>query len=222
MVTVAVAVVASHLAFATPIDATDNVAAATDTTTAKPADKPKSSSSSSSSSSNDERKGNAPTIELKEAGASSTPQGKSFGVGIQLGYPSAVTVKYMLRPDQGIVAGLGGLTGFNYAVGALELHVDYVWHPNVITSGDQYAVTWYIGAGGTVVVFGYPTNQIPIGIEYNYYPTSVWLGARMPIGLNVALAQLPFEVYLEADPQLLVFPGIGFGMGAAIGGRAYF
>lgn len=214
--------VAMHLAFAAQLAPSDDVAA----DTAKPGDtKPgdaKPADSTKKSTSSDEHHGNAPGVDLKEAGASSTPQGKTFGVGIQLGYPSAVTAKYMLRPDQGIVAGLGGLTGFNYAVGALELHVDYVWHPNLITSGDQYAVTWFIGAGGTVVVFGFPTNQIPIGIEYNYYPTSVWLGARMPLGLNVALSQLPFEVYAEADPQLLLFPGIGFGMGAAIGGRAYF
>ncbi len=38
----------------------------------------------------------------------------------------------------------------------------------------------------------------------------------------LALTQLPFEIYLEAVPSILLFPGISFGLGAAIGGRFYF
>ena len=181
-----------------------------------------STSSTSSSTSSTSAAGATSTVTLQEAGSASTPQGRTFGVGLQLGYPTSVTLKYMLRPDQGIVAGVGGFTGFDYTAGALSLHVDYVWHPNLLTQGDQYAVTWYIGAGGNIIVFGIPTTHIPLGFEYNYYPTNIWLGARVPFGVNVALKQLPFEVYAEAVPQLLVFPGIGFGVGAAIGGRAYF
>src|SRR4051812_40658118 len=92
---------------------------------------PASSSSSSSSSASGKKStsstdagGATSTISLAEAGSSSTPQGKYFGVGLQLGYPTAVTAKYMLRADQGIVAGIGGFTGFDYTVGALSLHVD--------------------------------------------------------------------------------------------------
>ena len=178
-------------------------------------DRPHTSSSSSSGT------GNAP--QFAEAGAASTPQGKVFGVGLQLGYPTAITVKYMLRPDQGIVAGLGGFTGFDYGAGALSLHVDYLWHPNLLTQGEAYAVTWYIGGGGNIVIFNNPRQRAYLtGVTYYYYPTNIWLAARVPFGINLALTQLPFEIYLEAAPELLLFPSVSFGMGAAIGGRAYF
>lgn len=160
---------------------------------------------------------------LPSAGAASTPQGRTFGLGLQLGYPTAITVKYMLRPDQGLVAGLGGFSGFAYTAAGLSLHVDYVWHPTLLVTAEQFALTWYIGVGGNVLVFNTPRQQPFIrGLEYYYFPTNLWLAARVPLGINLALTQLPFEIYLEAVPSVLLFPGISFGLGAAIGGRFYF
>ena len=164
--------------------------------------------------------GDVPT--LRAAGSSSTPLGKQIGIGLQLGYPTGLTVKYMLQPDQGIVGGLGGLSGFAYDAGAFDLHVDYVWHPNLLTAAEPYQVTWYVGGGGTALVFGNPHQHTAItGLTYYYYPTNLWLGARMPIGVNLALTQMPLEIYLEGAPQLLIFPGLTFGLGVAIGARFY-
>jgi hypothetical protein len=159
---------------------------------------------------------------LSSAGASSTPQGRPFGFGLQLGYPTAVTLKYMLQPDQGIVAGIGGFSGFVYNAPALSLHVDYVWHPHQFTSTDVFALTWYFGGGGNVLIFNTPRyNPFIPWFEYYYSPTNIWLAARMPFGANIAFAQWPFEVYFELVPQLVVFPGVGFGLGGAIGFRFY-
>jgi hypothetical protein len=181
----------------------------------------KKSGSSGSSSSASSSSSSGPS--LSGAGAAATPQGRVFGLGLQLGYPTAITIKYMLRADQGLVAGLGGFSGFAYAAPALSLHVDYVWHPTVLTSGEQFALSWYIGGGGNLYVFNArrPDRWLR-GVEYYYYPTNIWLAARIPLGLNLALTQLPFEIYLEAVPSVLVFPAISFGLGAAIGGRFYF
>jgi Protein of unknown function (DUF3996) len=160
---------------------------------------------------------------LPSAGSASTPQGRVFGLGLQLGYPTAITIKYMLRPDQGIVAGLGGFSGFVYNAPALSIHVDYVWHPTLLTSGEQFALTWYFGGGGNLFVFNSGRARPWLtGFEYYYYPTNIWLAARVPFGLNLALTQLPFEIYLEVVPSVLVFPAVSFGLGAAIGGRFYF
>lgn len=166
------------------------------------------------------RMGNAP---MSSAGSASTPQGRPLGVGLQLGYPTALSVKYMLRPDQGIAGGIGGFSGFAYDVGAFSLHADYVYHPHVLTSSEVFALTWYVGAGGNVVVFGNPRQKTFLpGLTYYYFPTTVWVGARVPIGVNLAFAQQPFELFLEATPSLLLFPGISFGLGASVGGRFYF
>lgn len=163
----------------------------------------------------------APT--LNAAGSASTPQGRTFGIGIQLGYPTALSLKYMLRADQGIQGGVGGFSGFAYDVGAFSLHADYVFHPHVLTRADVFALTWYVGGGANVLVFGNPRQRTFLpGLTYYYYPTTMWLAARVPIGVNLAFRQQPFEVFLEAVPSLLVFPGMSFGFGASLGGRFYF
>ena len=173
------------------------------------------------SSSSGSSHGNASSF--AEAGAAATPGGRQFGVGLQLGYPTAVTAKYMLRADQGLVVGIGGFSGFVYDAGALSIHVDYVWHPNLLTQGEAYQVTWYVGGGGNVLIFNSPRQRTSLpSVAWYYFPTNVWLAARIPLGINLALTQLPFEIYLEADPSILVFPSIGFGLGASIGGRGYF
>jgi hypothetical protein len=159
---------------------------------------------------------------LESAGSASTPQGRSFGVGLQLGYPTALTLKYMLRADRGLVGGVGGFSGFAYDVGAFSVHVDYVYHPQVLTRGDTFVVTWYVGGGANVVIFSNARQRsfLP-GVSYFYYPTTVWLAGRVPLGVTLAMEQQPVEIYLEATPMVLVFPGFSFGLGASIGARFY-
>ncbi len=160
---------------------------------------------------------------MDAAGASSTPQGRTFGVGLQLGYPTALTVKYMLRPDQGLVAGIGGFSGLAYTAAALSLHADYLWHPLLLASTEVFGLTLYVGGGANVLVFADARQKTFIAsLAYYYYPTNLWVAARVPLGANLALSQLPFEIYLEVVPSILVFPALGFGVGAAIGGRFYF
>ncbi|HEY4220884.1 MAG TPA: hypothetical protein VGO62_06065, partial [Myxococcota bacterium] len=131
--------------------------------------------SSSSSSSNAHEPNNSMPA-LTPAGSSSTPGGRTLGVGLQIGYPTALTLKYMLQPNQGIVVGIGGFTGFDYTAAAVALHVDYVYHPNLITAAEAYAVTWYVGAGGEVLVFNTPREHAFLtGVVYSYSPTNVWL-----------------------------------------------
>jgi hypothetical protein len=156
------------------------------------------------------------------AGGAATPQGRTFGIGLQLGFPTALTLKYMLRPDQGISGGIGGMSGFVYNVGAFSLHAEYVYHPMVLAASDQYTVTWYVGGGANILVFGNPRQQTLLPrLTYYYFPTSVWLAARVPLGLNLAFSQQPFEIFLEAAPSLLLFPGLSFGLGGSIGARFY-
>ncbi len=160
--------------------------------------------------------------QLAPAGAASTPQGRQFGIGLELGYPVALTIKYMLKPDQGIAAGLGAFSGFVYNHSSVTIYVDYVYHPHVITSGEAFALTWYVGGGGQVIINDrFSTPWVP-GILYTGYGYgSVWFAARVPIGANLTLTQAPIEVFLEATPSVLVFPVLSFGVGGAIGMRFY-
>ena len=159
---------------------------------------------------------------MQPAGAASTPQGRTLGVGLQLGYPTSLTVKYMVQPDQGLVGGIGGLSAFAYSDPALTLHVDYLYHPTVLTSGEAFVVTWFIGGGGQIIVNNNPSQRTSLpDLPYYRSPTQLWLAARLPVGVALAMTQVPLEIYLEADPSLLVFPSLGFGIGASIGARFY-
>jgi hypothetical protein len=159
---------------------------------------------------------------MTAAGSASTPQGRTLGLGLQLGYPTSLTVKYMVQPDQGLIGGIGGLSAFAYSDPALTLHVDYVYHPTVLTSSDAFAVTWFIGGGGQIIVNNNPSQRAFFpDLPYYRSPTQLWLAARLPVGVALSMMQQPFEIYLEADPSLLVFPSLGFGIGASIGARFY-
>jgi len=146
--------------------------------------------------------------------------GKQIGVGLQLGAPTAVTAKFMLAPDQGLVAGIGAGYGFFFAP-ALSVHVDYLWHPSVLSAGDAFALSWFIGGGGWIGLwdrFGRPV----VGYAYYFGYAPISLAVRVPIGLSLALRAIPLELYGEVVPALSVFPWLGFGMGLSIGARFYF
>jgi hypothetical protein len=159
----------------------------------------------------------------RSSGFSAAPQGRTFGIGLQLGTPTGLTGKYMVAPDQGLAFGVGA--AFYSALGSgqsLDFHVDYLFHPHLLVGAEAIKLTWYVGPGlflalvepGTVPYFPGPF----------WYPgyRSAWLGLRVPIGLDLAFKNLPIEIFLEGVPMLLAFPVVGFGMGASLGLRFYF
>lgn len=160
--------------------------------------------------------------ELAPAGAAATPQGRQLGVGLEVGYPIALTLKYMLKPDQGLAVGLGALSGFVYNRGSFTVYVDYVYHPHLVTTGEAFALTWYLGGGAQFIANEGFTTPWVMGIQYSGFSYgSPWFAARVPLGLNLALTQAPIEVYLEAVPSVLVFPVLSFGVGGSVGVRFY-
>lgn len=170
--------------------------------------------------------GSAPTsssVNLAAAGASSTPQGRQFGIGLQLGLPTALVIKYMLQPNQGIAAGIGGFSGFVLNSGSITVFVDYLYHPHLLTAGEAFALTWYVGGGGQVIINDRFASPYIRGVLYPgfYYGSYFWLAGRVPLGVNLALAQAPLEVFAEVVPSILLFPALSFGVGGSIGLRFY-
>lgn len=170
--------------------------------------------------------GAAPTsssVNLADAGASSTPQGRQFGIGLQLGLPTALVIKYMLQPNQGIAAGIGGFSGFVLNSGSITIFVDYLYHPHLLTAGEAFALTWYVGGGGQVIINDRFATPYIRGVLYPgfYYGSYFWLAGRVPLGVNLALAQAPLEVFAEVVPSILLFPALSFGVGGSIGVRFY-
>ena len=116
----------------------------------------------------------------------------------------------------------GAFSGFVYNHSSVTIYVDYVYHPHLLTTGEAFALTWYLGGGAQVIINDrFSTPWVP-GIMYSGWGYgSVWFAARVPIGVSLTLAQAPLEVFLEAAPSVLVFPVLSFGVGGAIGMRFY-
>lgn len=184
---------------------------------------PDKKSSGSSSSSGSDGPATSTATNLAPAGAYATPQGRQFGIGLELGYPVALIIKYMLKSDQGIAAGIGAFSGFVYDRSSVTVFVDYLVHPHLLTAGEAFALTWYIGGGGQLIINDRFSSPYVRGVLYPgfYYGSPFWLAARVPIGVNLALTQAPLEVFLEGVPSILVFPALSFGIGASIGLRFY-
>jgi hypothetical protein len=200
----------------------------------KPAPRPKkkapprtsTASSSSSSSSSNASNTSAPVgrtdvvTGIFPVGASAAPQGKTFGVGVQLGWPTAFTGKYFLTPDQGLAFGLGVLSPHRYGSGAASLHVDYLWHPHTLARSPAFDLSWYVGGGLGINVFQF--REFPdYGIAWTGRREQFFLAARVPVGFSSAITALPFEVYGELVPSVLVYPAFSVGLGAAFGFRYF-
>ncbi len=160
------------------------------------------------------------TFEVGENGVS--PAGRVLGVGLQLGVPTGITVKYMFAPNMGVVAGLGVGAGWYFGP-ALSLHADFIFHPHVLLRAPYLTVSWYVGGGAWIGVADNNARPMVYFLEYvRYFGPRFWLAARGALGINIALNDLPIELYVEGNPALVVFPGLSFGLGFSGGLRFYF
>lgn len=158
------------------------------------------------------------------------PQLSGIGLGLQVGAPTAITIKFAGLQANGFVLGVGAgfaygrgnrYYGYNAGFASLSIHADYLWHLATLVSTGDVALTFYAGVGLWLSLFG---NGYGYGLVNPYYRNSAYfgVGVRVPLGLSMAFAQAPIELYLEADPAIFVFPGIDFGLGASLGFRWHF
>ena len=131
----------------------------------------------------------------KSSGGSS---GGGTGIGVILGNPTGLTLK--LKPIKVDLAWhIGGRD--DNKNGYLAANVDY--HLASPTLGSNF--NWYYGIGGS------------LGIG-----NALYLGLRVPLGLEYKFAGTPFDIFGEIVPELGIIPGVGFGVGSAIGARYNF
>ncbi|HEY1098076.1 MAG TPA: hypothetical protein VGF99_04070 [Myxococcota bacterium] len=155
------------------------------------------------------------------------PQLNGIGLGLQVGAPTAITIKFAGLQANGFVVGVGAgfaygrrYYGYNAGFASLSIHADYLWHLATLVSNGDVALTFYAGVGLWLSLFG---NGYGYGLVNPYYGNSYFgVGVRVPLGLSLGFSGAPVEVYLEADPAIFVFPGIDFGIGASLGFRWHF
>ena len=144
-----------------------------------------------------------------------SPSGRDLGFGIEFGAPANLNLKLMVAPNQGVVVGLG--VGAWYDA-SLSLHVDYLLHPIVLPYA-AVTLSGYVGVGA------WASAGIE-GAHYGYYQpwygrSPFGVGARIPLGVNLAFNQAPLELYMELVPAVALMPGFGVFSQGGIGLRLY-
>ena len=151
---------------------------------------------------------------------------RTFGLGFQIGEPSAISAKVFVGGRNAFDFGLGfGGWGYYWCTDDnnhtyrcsnwnhdISLHADYLYQENIVNMTNR--LDWYAGLGGRVIMWAYGSNEIG---------HDVVLLARVPIGLAATFRRPKFlEAYLEIAPALVVFPPLDFTIDVGLGVRAYF
>jgi hypothetical protein len=151
---------------------------------------------------------------------------RSFGLGGQIGDPTAVTAKLFVGGSHAFDFGLGfGGWGYgwcrdgngnSYRCGDVNhnfsVHMDYLYEENIVNRTNR--LDWYVGFGGRLITSAYGSNQLG---------HDAMLLARVPLGLALTFRRPDFlEVYLEIAPAIVVAPPADFTIDVGLGARAYF
>ncbi len=122
-----------------------------------------------------------------------------WGVGLILGDPSGLTLKYWQNEDRAFDFSIGSQLGD----GGLGINADYLFHLRPFQEAPEAPV--YVGGG------------LFLGGSSSSFST----GARAVFGITY-LFEDPFDIFFELAPKFYVAPALEFSMSLSIGGRIYF
>jgi len=111
---------------------------------------------------------------------------KKFGLGIILGAPTGFCGKYYLGKDTALDFGVGAYYGYRRHYDryeGLHLHLDFLWHPAVLTKNETFWLPIYFGIGGRI-------------LDHDDRDWS-HLGVRVPAGLMFDFEKVPIDIFLE-------------------------
>lgn len=165
-----------------------------------------------------------------DAAARGGPQNKTFGLGLQLGTPTAITGKVYFGEVPALVFGLGvawPFGGFGGYVGG-DFHVYKFQHKRM----DVLTLHLYVGASLQASFIGpwyytvwYRGGPYPY-YYYNYVNGPFALAVRAPLGLSIYWGKVSFDTFFEIGPAVyIVFGGPVTAFVAptvSVGARYYF
>jgi hypothetical protein len=129
-------------------------------------------------------------------------QDDSLGLGIILGEPTGISLKYWTG---GRTAIDGGVAWSFSNKDSLHLHMDYLVHDFNILKAKKGRLALYYGIGGRAKI----EERSRVGV-------------RIPIGINYLFGDAPLDIFFELAPLLDLVPGTEFGLTGGIGIRYYF
>ncbi|HXE42738.1 MAG TPA: hypothetical protein VN516_06905, partial [Candidatus Baltobacteraceae bacterium] len=137
----------------------------------------------------------------------SSPSGKRLGVGVVLGEPVGVSVKYWLN-DKMAVDGAAGFSAHNNS--PFYFHSDVLWHRFDVfdVSPAPGKLPIYFGVGGLVRIRDHGDETT--------------LGIRAPIGVSYLFDNAPIDIFAEIGPAIDVHPTFKGEITGGIGVRFWF
>jgi hypothetical protein len=146
-----------------------------------------------------EAKKNRYTVKPEEVKpAQTTTRQHPWGVGLIIGDPLGVTVKYWLDTRSAWDFALGS----QLSLAGVGVHADYLYHIPVIS--DTPEAPLYVGGGAFL---GGGGNQFNAGL-------------RGVVGMTYIFEE-PFDIFMQLSPTLAVSPNFDFYFTFSIGGRIY-
>ncbi|MBK7631541.1 MAG: outer membrane beta-barrel protein [Ignavibacteriales bacterium] len=130
-------------------------------------------------------------------------QSNGFGLGIILGEPTGISVKYWTTSSTAFDFGLGYSLKKN---SRLHLHADYLFHVKNLAHTTEN-ISFYYGPGARLRVVENGDSR---------------LGFRFDVGLVWIPRNAPVDVFLEIAPLLDIIPQTDFSVNGGIGIRYFF
>ncbi len=157
---------------------------------------------------------------LASSTASAQVSGHPFGLGLQLGDPTGITIEYGLDARSSLQGTLGWGGPYWRDRGMITLDWTYKLVP--INPRSNVKMDFYLGVGGAIGFYGGTScYEDRFGRRVCFNDAGFGLWARVPLGFAVHFTEVHLEPYIEIVPAIYLFgPGVG-GMGG-IGLRYFF
>ena len=130
--------------------------------------------------------------------------GTRFGVGVILGEPSGLSLKYFLT-DTFAVDGALGWSFHNET--DFHIHSDALWHIHDLFDTNEGQLSLYFGVGARVKFREHAEDRI---------------GVRIPLGVSYKFDRAPVDLFVEVAPIIDFTPSTDGSFSAAVGARYWF
>jgi hypothetical protein len=130
------------------------------------------------------------TLALWSALAVSAPraaraEGGPFGLGLIIGSPTGISLKYYLG-DSG--QAIDGAVGFSFlGADGVHVHADYLWHPFMLTQDAAFSLPMHVGVGVRLLDHDRGRDG-----DDDFH-----VGIRAPVGLTFDFTEVPLDVFVE-------------------------
>lgn len=128
---------------------------------------------------------------------------KRFGVGLMVGEPTGLSMKYWVNENLAVD---GGIAESFHRDNGLQLHSDILWHEFGIFNVSEGRLPLYFG----------------VGPRFKFQDGDDAFGIRFPIGVSYIFDRQPIDVFFEVAPIIDVEPSVRGSFNLAIGMRFWF